>query len=155
MQTQVFAAAEPDRDRLRIVANVEWLEKAQIRPGDRVAWPGGWGYNARRIRPGDNSNTQYALLGLHAASEAGVAINPQVWELARAYWERCQKKDGSWAYTLESPASTASMTCAGVSSSIIAGMRRFQGQKSFGGEVIRNCSKGGVEPELAGRASTG
>ena len=36
LQTQVFAAAEPERDRLLIAANVEWLERAQIqarRPG--------------------------------------------------------------------------------------------------------------------------
>ena len=29
LQTMVFAAAEPERDRARIVANVEWLERAQ------------------------------------------------------------------------------------------------------------------------------
>ena len=102
----VFAAAEPERDQLRIAANVEWLERAQIRPGDAVFWPGSWSYSdSKRAKPGDNSNTQYALLGLHAASEAGVPVKPEVWALARAYWEHCQKNDGSWAYTPDSPAS--------------------------------------------------
>ena len=40
-----------------------------------------------RSSPGDNSNTQYALLGLNAASEAGVSVKPEVWALSRAYFE--------------------------------------------------------------------
>ncbi len=149
LQTMVFAAAEPERDQLRIAANVEWLEQAQIRPGDAVFWPGSWSYSdSKRAKPGDNSNTQYALLGLHAASEAGVPVKPEVWALARAYWERCQKSDGSWAYTPDSPISTASMTCAGVSSLIISGMRRFQGQEYLQGEAIVNCGKGGTNRNL-------
>jgi RNA polymerase sigma factor (sigma-70 family) len=142
LQTQVFAAADPGRDRLRIAANVEWLEGAQVRPNDRVNWPGTWSYSdSKRARPGDNSNTQYALLGLHAASEAGVPVKPEVWTLARAYWERCQKRDGTWAYTPDSPASTASMTCAGISSLIIAGSHRFRGQEHLKGDEIQNCGK--------------
>ena len=65
LQTMVFAAAEPERDQLRIAANVAWLERAQIKPGDPQYWPGSWSYSdSKRGRPGDNSNTQYALLGL-------------------------------------------------------------------------------------------
>ena len=70
----------------------------------------------KRNRFGDNSNTQYALLGLQAGSDLGVPIDPSVWELARSYWEHCQQRDGSWAYTPESTMPTASMTCAGISS---------------------------------------
>src|SRR5262249_41684668 len=69
LQTQVFAAAEPERDQLKIAANVGWLEQAQIKPGDPLYWPGSWTYSeSKHARPGDNSNTQYALLGLFAAS---------------------------------------------------------------------------------------
>jgi Domain of unknown function (DUF4159)/Prenyltransferase and squalene oxidase repeat len=148
LQTAVFAAAEPERDKLRILANVEWLESAQIKPGDAVAWPGSWSYGAAKRRNGDNSNTQYALLGLHAAVEAGVLVKPHVWTLARAYWTRSQKKDGSWSYTPESPASTASMSCAGISSLIFAGVPRLEGQEFLQGEAIRNCGKGRVNPSL-------
>jgi len=149
LQTMVFAAAEPERDQLKIANNVSWLERAQIKPGDPVYWPGSWTYSdSKRARPGDNSNTQYALLGLHAASEAGVPVRPVVWELARAYWERSQKHDGSWAYTPDSTNATASMTCAGISSLIITGLRRFQGQEFLQGETIQNCGKGGVNRNL-------
>ena len=150
LQTLVFAAAEPERDQLRIAANVA-LAGAVPRssPAIRSIWPGSWTYSdSKRGRPGDNSNTQYALLGLHAASEAGVPVKPSVWELSRTYWERSQKHDGSWAYTPDSSNPTASMTCAGVSSLIISGLRRFQGQEFLQGEAIQNCGKGGVNRNL-------
>ncbi len=145
LQTMVFAAADPDRDRSRIVANVDWLDRAQIKTGDPQPWPGSWRYNElNRNRPGDNSNTQYALLGLRAASEVGVPVNPSVWELSRKYWEKAQKRDGGWAYTPDSRTPTASMTCAGISSLIISGHRRFQVQEALNGETIQNCGKGEV-----------
>ena len=74
----VFAAAEPDTDRTRIVANVDWLERPRSSPR-REFWPGTWTYSDAAGQAGDNSNTQYALLGLNAASEAGVAVKPEVW----------------------------------------------------------------------------
>ena len=91
LQTMALAAADPQRDLLKLTANVAWLEKAQIKPGDRVPWPGSWTYTATKSRHGDNSNSQYALLGLNAASEVGVPVSPQVWTLARRYWEECQR----------------------------------------------------------------
>jgi hypothetical protein len=58
LQTIVFAAAEPDKDQLRIANNVTWLERAQIKPADPVKWAGSWTYSdSKRNRPGDNSNT--------------------------------------------------------------------------------------------------
>src|SRR5208337_5588520 len=36
LQTMVFAAAEPERDQLRIAANVSWLESAQIKPPESL-----------------------------------------------------------------------------------------------------------------------
>jgi hypothetical protein len=148
LQTMVYAAAEPERDQLRIAANVRWLEQAQIKPNDPVFWPGSWTYSDTKRRPGDNSNSQYALLGLHSASEAGVPVKPEVWALARAYWEKSQKLDGSWAYTPDSTNPTASMSCAGLSSLIISGLRRYQGQEFLQGESIQNCGKGGVNRNI-------
>jgi hypothetical protein len=151
LQTMVFAneAAEPAKDQLKIAANVRWLEQAQIKPGEPVFWPGSWSYSdSKRARPGDNSNSQYALLGLHAASEAGVPVKQEVWALARSYWEKSQKGDGSWSYTPEAANPTASMTCAGISSLIIAGLRRYQGQEFLQGDSIQNCGKGGVNRNI-------
>jgi hypothetical protein len=170
LQTMVFAAAEPDRDRLRMAANVKWLTNAQIKPSDPVQWPGSWTYSdSKRGRPGDNSNTQFALVALFAASEVGVAVDPIVWELSHDYWEQSQKKDGSWAYTPDASHSTASMTCAGIAGLIMTrqgglrapgqepskkqsqvkvpktkqGRRNVQRQEFLDGDDIRNCGNGG------------
>ncbi len=149
LQTMVFAAATPAVDMLRMAKNVEWLEGAQIKPGDAQFWPGSWSYaESKRGRPGDNSNTQYALLALHAASEVGIPVKPTVWELSRRYWEGSQKRDGSWGYTPDSNNPSASMTCAGVSSLIISGLRRFQGGEFLQGDKIQECGTGGFNRNL-------
>jgi hypothetical protein len=149
LQTMVFAAAEPGRDQLRIASNVSWLDRAQIKVGDPVYWPGSWTYSeSKHAKPGDNSNSSFALLALHAASEAGVPTNQAVWDLARSYWERSQTLDGSWAYTPDSANQTASMTCAGISSLIVSGARRFQAQESLEGDTVRNCGKGSFNRNL-------
>ncbi len=148
LQTMVFATAEPRRDILRIAANVRWLEQAQIKRNEPVSWPGSWTYSDTKRRFGDNSNSQYALLGLFVASEVGVPVQPSVWELSRSYWERGQKRNGSWAYTPDANNPTASMTCAGISSMIISRLRRSQGQEVLQGDVIDDCGKGAVDRNL-------
>ncbi len=149
LQTMVFCAADPVRYRVQIASNVNWLEAAQIRPGDRVNWAGSWSYTGFKDRHGDNSNSQYALLGLNAAAEVGIPVKQEVWTLAQLYWQRCQHNDGGWAYTPDAnmPA-TGSMSCAGISSLIITGLKRFQGQEFLQGEVIRNCGSGGLNVNL-------
>ena len=137
----------PQRDQLRIAANAAWLESAQIKPGQRGP-PGCWTYTAAP-QGGDNSNTQYALLGLNAASEAGVPVRPEVWALARLYWEKTQRRDGGWGYHAGDPISTSSMTCAGISSLVITGSRRFQGSEYLQGALIHNCGQGAGSPNLS------
>jgi len=149
LQTMVYAAAEPRRDLVRIVANVKWLEHSQLKFADRQQWPGSWTYSDQKFQGGDNSNTQYALLGLNAASEAGVSIDPQVWAVSRLYFERFQNRDGGWSYRSGQNQSTGSMTCAGLSSLIITGARRFQSQEFLEGHVIHNCGKGGLDPGIS------
>jgi len=149
LQTMAFAAAEPERDRNRILANVEVLEHAQIKQGERTVWPGTWNYISPRWNPGDNSNTQYALLGLNAASEAGLTIRPEVWALSRQYFELSQNRDGGWGYTPRHKQSTGSMTCAGVSGLVLAGSRRYESLERLQGETIRDCGKGGFNASLA------
>jgi len=148
LQTMVFAAADPKTDVNRIIANVDWLERAQIRPTDAVNWPGSWTYGLGKRSPGDNSNTQYALLGLQAAAEVGVQAKPEVWNLARAYWESSQHGDGGFGYHHRDGNSTGSMTAAGISSLVITGLRRFQGAEEINGEAIHNCGQGTINRNL-------
>src|SRR5579883_252058 len=74
LQTMVYALAGRREDRPRIQANVNWLLSQGAKANGRFM---GWGYGGRAAqilsRP-DNSNTQYALLGLHEAQHAGAKI---------------------------------------------------------------------------------
>jgi hypothetical protein len=143
LQTRVFAAADQEQDRPRIASTVEWLERAQIKSDDRVQWPGSWTYSQAKNRSGDNSNTFYALLGLDAASEAGVPVKAEVWSLADRYWRGSQRPDGGWGYTPSGHSATASMTCGGVASLILSRTRRTEDQESPDETGIRNCGSHG------------
>jgi hypothetical protein len=65
--------------------------------------------------PWDNSNSQFAMLGVLAAVEAGIEIPDWYWKDIEYHWLRWQMQDGGWGYRAASPASTLAMTCAGVS----------------------------------------
>lgn len=53
----------------------------------------GWGPDV-----GDNSNSQYAALGLRACLDSGIKIPRETLELAASWWEKNQNSDGGWAY---------------------------------------------------------
>ncbi len=154
LQTMALAAADPVAYRTQIARNAYWLERAQIfDPGRRLAsnglsGVGSWSYHATKSGTGDNSNSQYAVLGLNAASEAGIPIADRVWASARHYWEGCQQFDGGWSYRIGQHGSTASMTCAGVASLVITGQRLFHSFETVHGPTIRHCGHGGTDTAL-------
>ena len=47
---------------------------------------------------GDNSNSQYAALGLRACADAGFAIDPACVTDALKQWAKSQNRDGAWGY---------------------------------------------------------
>ena len=74
----------------------------------------GWSYTMGSPNEPDNSNTQYALLGLHAGQQAGAKIDRAVWESIRELYIRTQTEDGGWYYIQQlpslSPRPTLTMT---------------------------------------------
>lgn len=100
-------------DRPRMERLCEALWKRQARNGQ-------WWYDARgapHIDAGDNSNTQFALLGLGHAQAAGLAVPAETWQRARAWWTRAAGPKGGFGYASGgSPksAATGSMTAAGI-----------------------------------------
>ncbi|MEE2641929.1 MAG: DUF4159 domain-containing protein [Planctomycetota bacterium] len=124
-QTMVLCLENPRANLPLIQKNVEWFEDRQWQGDPPRA--GGWGYNHKGkdfSRP-DNSISQVALLALHEAQIAGARVQPKTWLLAKQYWEGQQNLRGAKAggFCYENPASgrmTGSMTCAGISSLIIA-----------------------------------
>ena len=114
-----LAAAKEKSDAVLIADLAQRLENGQIRAEN----PGAWSYTLTNGRQsgGDQSNTQFAILGLREAVEAGASVSRQTWELARDYWERNQNTiDGGWGYNVGGQGgiqpSRGSMTVAGVAS---------------------------------------
>jgi hypothetical protein len=64
---------------------------------------------------GDNSNTQFAILGLWVAQRHGVSSRAALLA-AEQYFRQTQKSDGSWAYHPNAMNYRDSMTCAGLMS---------------------------------------
>ncbi len=80
---------------------------------------GSWDYSHRQN--GDTSISQYAVLGLWEAENAGVDIPPSVWDRAASWYMSTQSAAGSWCYHRDEAghSDTLSMTAAGVGSLLI------------------------------------
>ncbi|MCA9175957.1 MAG: DUF4159 domain-containing protein [Planctomycetales bacterium] len=142
LQIMALAAVDPDLHQDRIKRLAKWLESTQIATGDRI---GAWAYSGADGR-GDNSNTQFAVLGLHEAERAGVDIDSLVWRRAYQHFESTQTPAGGWCYFLDrnrpQSAESGSMTCAGIASVIItADKLRHRDASVQRGQVI--CCGGG------------
>ena len=80
-------------------------------------------------KTGDNSNAQYAILALFAASRANVVVPKTTWQEAEKWFETKQNGDGGWGYAnAEAPgvgivttdASSGSMTTAALTALIVS-----------------------------------
>lgn len=63
---------------------------------------------------GDNSLTQYAILGLHAASRNGVEVPVETWKRVYDLYRTRQAEDGAWSYVEPTALGSGAMTCAGI-----------------------------------------
>jgi hypothetical protein len=146
LQTMVFEQAGEKRDLERIEANVKWLIAARVMDGGKLR---GWSY--KQGGTPDNSNTQYALLGLHAGKAAGVQIPRDVWESIRDYYVRTQTAQGGWSYQANGPASLT-MTTAGLCGLLISGLELNDGREKLQPDgTATNCGEYG-ENEAAAKA---
>ncbi len=66
-------------------------------------------------KTGDNSNSQYAALGIRACHDAGVELPEEVLRRAKTWWERDQQKDGCWNYgEKQAESGYGSMSCGAI-----------------------------------------
>jgi hypothetical protein len=119
LQTLVFSHARRPQDKERIQRNVDWLLAARCRQANGPLQ--GWTYTKSNSRITDNSNTQFAVMALHAGEHAGATVQKRDWEEIRDYYLRTQHNDGGWTYN---PAlqggTTFTMTSAGVCGLLIS-----------------------------------
>ena len=83
------AAKDGATDRVRISHLAQRLEAGQVTQTN----PGAWGYELSGgggFIGGDSSNTQFAILGLREAVEAGAVVSRETWTRNRDYWVRGQ-----------------------------------------------------------------
>jgi RNA polymerase sigma factor (sigma-70 family) len=120
LQTAALCRAGMPEDRERIKRNVKWLSEAMVRDGQGQCR--GWTYQyVADASRSDNSNAQYAVMGLHAAAEIGIEVDAAVWRQLKDYYLRTQQPDGGWAYAgVAGSQTTFTMTCGGVSGVAIA-----------------------------------
>jgi len=108
----MLQAADPAKYYPRIAGAAKILIGSQ-RPN------GAWWYSPGIDNRFDNSNTQYAMLGLHAALLANFPVDEAVFKKARTHYYKTQHSNGGWSYQAQGP-QTGSMTTGGISSLLIA-----------------------------------
>jgi hypothetical protein len=129
LQIMVLAEAGRDQDRIQIQKNVNWLINSRLMQGNVCL---GWTYRPGESPIPDNSNTQYALLGLHAGHQAGAAIDRDVWKSIQHFYITSQLTDGGWRYSVPHLAnSSLTMTTAGISGLVISGMELNKGREEL------------------------
>ena len=70
--------------------------------------------NADGQSAGDNSNSQYAVLGAWAGAMAREEIRLGYWRKVLTHWTQCQHRDGGWGYSGGGGESSATMTAGGI-----------------------------------------
>lgn len=159
LQTMVLAEARDVKDQFKIQRNVDWLVNSAVTTGGKLGQGGklgGWGYEASNRGSADNSNTQYALLGLWAGRQAEASIDRKVWEAIQAYYSTTQTKPvgapgkdvAGWQYPSGNTngKGTLTMTAAGVCGLHIAAQELSDDKQGLdvATGVAANC---GVYPE--------
>lgn len=112
LKIMVLGAVDPAGQRAAIADSANWLIHAQNRSGL-------WNYTPAGERF-DHSNSQFALLGLNAAADAGFSVPQGVWQKAQEAVLKSQLRDGGWSYQAGG-ISYGSMTAAGVADLLILG----------------------------------
>ena len=120
LRVQALAFYNRPEDRSVLASDLRWLINSSVQ--------GAYGYgppSAGATQPSqtywDNSNSQYGVLGVWAAAEAGLAVPGNYWTGVQSHWERVQVSSGGWAYGegAQQPG-TLSMTAAGVNMLFVA-----------------------------------
>ncbi|MCG8404752.1 MAG: DUF4159 domain-containing protein [Phycisphaerales bacterium] len=88
--------------------DMSWLTRA-------MNGQGSYGYGLQGGAP-DNSNTQFANLGLWAGAIVNIEVASRLWERIANYWIKCQDPSGAWPYRIRSKRISPSMTVAGCNS---------------------------------------
>jgi hypothetical protein len=93
LRASVFAVLPGASRGPELKGDLAWLESNML-PGVRSGL-----YNYGSHGQGDYSNSQYGVLGVWAAAEAGLEVPLSYWRTVENAWLRGQHADGGWGYT--------------------------------------------------------
>jgi hypothetical protein len=110
LRAAVYASLPEALRKNELRADLRWLQVAVIDRGDRR---GMYDYNTAGRLGGDYSNSQYGVLGVWYAAQAGLEVPRAYWQQIEAGWLAGQNLDGGWSYQPGNTASYSSMTAAG------------------------------------------
>jgi hypothetical protein len=159
LKAMALAAADPAAHRDEIARCVK----------DLCAWQmidGTWTYGPRRRNPaekplrlreevggglfgewralGDSSNTQFALLALHEAARAGVAVEQAVLDRSDKFFRRSITRNGGWGYheKLDGESASGTMTATALASLHITGSRlNRSAERGFADGAAPGCGE--------------
>ncbi|MBI5725829.1 MAG: DUF4159 domain-containing protein [Planctomycetes bacterium] len=119
----LLAAFKQDKKYLKFLeADVQQLIKSMYPDGSYSYYTpdNKKSYEAWKAK-GDNSNSQYGVLGVWAGAKAGIEIPKEYWNLVMKYWLGQQRTDNGWCYRTsdgyypgQDDVTTAAMTTAGI-----------------------------------------
>ncbi|MCG3126686.1 MAG: hypothetical protein CHACPFDD_01538 [Phycisphaerae bacterium] len=131
----------------RLTDDVQWLLQS-VNPKGADAPPGSydyWGRDAENFgKVFDNSNSQYAVLGIWMAADAGIQVPESYWSLVEDHWLSCQLSSGAWSYRREGNEghATGSMTAAGLATLfVVLEKAHARDEGAFNGTMSPNCGK--------------
>lgn len=117
MRAMVLAVHNRRADRATLAGDLDYLLTASMGGAYDYANPT---KAQRETSRWDNSNTQYANLGVWAAADAGLPVPGAYWEELEKHWTSRQLPGGAWTYQA-SGGPQLTMTAGGVTSLFVAG----------------------------------
>jgi len=144
MAIMALAASDDPTVRGKIGKLAFRLEELQ----NRGTAAGAWGY--RDTSHWDNSNTQFAILGLREAADVGIQIDRDVWQRSQDHFLKNQigpvdlPNGSAWQYT-PGGGPTGSMTVAGIASLSIT-RTMLDSDKNVGPDGVIDCCRLQNEP---------
>jgi len=123
--------------------DLQWLLDTVYQRGSDC--PGCYTYHPqpKDVKSGswDNSNSQFGVLGVWMAAEAGLEVPAWYWEIVAEHWITCQTKEGGWGYR-QNDAPTGSMTAAGLAALFVALDQRYADRPQEAGGLISAINAG-------------
>lgn len=142
-RAHVLALVPGGKFNARLRSDLDWLLAAIWQPG--TEHPGAYDYTpptpGQKSGRWDNSVTQYGVLGVWMAADAGLLVPDSYWEIVGQHWMRCQNTDGGWSYQKQDH-STGSMTAAGLASLFVVLDQRYADRPKDAGGLLTAIDRG-------------